>query len=302
MSARSQSPAKDKRKAVEMAPTALPAKHTEPTDLKSLDKVVLQHTPLSSVIKGTTGDQVVDLVAWHLMEKFKDGSIPFARKLLGGWEVWLQIELCTALLKQFTDAVGGVNQYAVKRETEVLLANGKGDQQGKGLCDFWITPGPNATAKDDTAYVIELKVAYEYEKDGAIMQQLLGERFQQDMLKLKAGLNATATAEVNGKKLKRLCLGVTHFPEELDQGWGNPDPTLKIWTDKQWAGEAINYLWIKEPKKMSLNGKAQDGIALVWWMPDAGVKIDSKTFDQRSTRSGPIGGGTPSKIARQSRL
>lgn len=95
-------------------------------------------------------DRFLTTIKDFLELRFKDGTIPIVRSLLGGWESWLQIEMALKFLEVFR----ADKAYDVERETTVWASSATGT--GLGKCDLWFHPTKTAP-KGSQAYVIELK-------------------------------------------------------------------------------------------------------------------------------------------------
>ncbi|KAG9700501.1 hypothetical protein KCU95_g2015, partial [Aureobasidium melanogenum] len=207
--------------------------------------------------------EIMGPIAAHLIQKYEDGSISFARQFRGGWEVWLQIELATVLLIKLARQVNiTTNGYTVERETAVWKTSGKG--KGPGKCDLWIQPNLNHNGKPtgQLACVMELKVDYSYltgesYKTGAREGQyrekveMVRDRFIKDLRKVKGGLNDEAKSKVKASGINMICLALTSHPQDLE-GWKDIQTELK---------SEVKYIWLKE---RDVNEK-RSGLAMIWW-------------------------------------
>lgn len=214
----------------------------------------------------TLDPEIMGPIAAHLTKKYDDGSISFARRFQGGWEVWLQIELATVLLVQLARQVNiKDNGYIVERETTVWNKSGRGNSDGK--CDIWIQPNLDHSQKPTgrPACVMELKVDYAYftgehykygqKKDQAKEKvNMVRDRFIEDLAKVHGGLNAKAAEKIKQSGIKVICLAVTSYPEDLE-GWKEVQTTYKT---------AVNYVWLRERHA----DEARGGLAMIWWELD----------------------------------
>lgn len=219
----------------------------------------LQHTDVSKL-----ESQLIEPIAEHLGKKWDDGSIQLARHFQGGWEVWLQIELASTLIKKLSYQVQeGDNAYTVLREIPVWNKSNTG--KGKGICDLWIEPNRGPDGRHPAgrpAVVVELKVDYAYltgqiKRDGTYEEKIkfVRQRFEEDLTKMASGLTPEAQAQVEECGIRKLCIAVTSHEEDL-KGWQAVQKKLKT---------RVNYIWLRERNSSDGKKDSKGGLAMIWW-------------------------------------